>query len=357
MTHLAALLLFLLALEGDATRIRGSWHHDEHGGKIKYLTKFGVQRDHEIFAYGTCARTGKNFVSLHDKLALVFVPQSVWDAFYSRERRKDSCEDFMSSPFNRSVAPDDRCSDPGDQDYFRVVPCDHRGACQNQPVYVPLVVGSSFTFRVNSTDTQYYYMALVGCLQNTSSTRPCDWARSDSFGVRYDIHIVNSDPDPFVYEFPYNHIGLAVVYIVFSFVYLALLIFHLAMYSPVCTPRGYKHHRLPALFTFSLVLEFLHVALVMTHYSVFSVDGVGVKPLLYMGQVANFISDWLLILVLILIGKGWQVTIATVRWKKTTTVIWLLYIVVSAVFFAWTVVGGAVGVARRGLEWEVLMSV
>ena len=355
MTHLAALLLFLLALGANTSRIRGSWRHDRHGGKIKYLTKFGVQRDHEIFAYGSCVRTGKNYVSFYDKLALVFVPQSVWDAFYRKVRRsKDSCEDFMSSPFNNSITPDNRCSDHSNRDYFRVVPCDHQKICQNQPAYVPLVVGSTFTFRVDSTDTQYYYMALVGCLQNTSTSRPCAWERSDSLGIRYDIHIVNSDPDstaypdPFVYEFSYDHIGLAIVYIVFSFVYLALLTFHLAMHSPVCTPTGYKHHRLPTLYTFSLVLEFLHVMLVMTHYSVFSVDGVGVKPLLYMGQVANFISDWLLILVLILIGKGWQVTTATVRWKKTTAFIWLIYIVVSAVFFAWNVVGGAVGVAGGG---------
>lgn len=338
------LLAFPLIDETDATRIRGSWNHDRGGERIKFLAKFGVQRDHEVFTYGNCSRADSSFVSFTDKLALAFIPTSVWDAFYSKEKKaSEQCEAFMSGPFNRSIAPDDRCSVPGDRDYFRVVPCDTQKSCQNQHS-VPLVSGSKFTFRTESTSTQYYYLVLVGCLQNTSTSNPCEWTESGEFGVDYDIHIVNNDPDkilrpdPFVYEFPYNLIGLMVVYIVFTFIYLTLLVFHVTMHTRLCTPHGYRHHRLTLFFGVSLLLEFFHVTLVMIHYSVFSVNGVGVVALLYMGQAANFMSDWMLILVLILIGKGWQLTTATVRWKKVTAGIWALYILVSGVFFVWTVV-------------------
>ena len=343
--YVISLLAFPLIHEVDATRIRGGWNHDGNGSgdKIKFLGKFGVEQDHEVFTYGNCSRADNSFVAFDDKLALAFIPTSVWDKFYDREKKGGKCETFMSDPFNRSIAPDDRCSAPGDGDYFRVVPCDIRKPCQNQHS-VPLVSGSQFTFRTESTSTQYYYLVLVACLQNYSANDPCQWGESSRVAVDYDIHIVNNDPDktvspdPFVFEFPYNLIGLMVVYIVFTFIYLTLLVFHVTMHTRLCTPTGYRHHRLTFIFGSSLLLEFLHIALVMTHYSVFSVNGMGVVSLLYIGQAANFMSDWLLILVLILIGKGWQLTTATVRWKKVTAVIWVLYIVISGLFFVWTVV-------------------
>lgn len=344
--YLITLLASLLLHGVDATRIRGGWKHDRDGGKIKFLAKFGVERGHEVFTFGTVSRAGNSFVAFDDKLALAFIPTSAWDKLYGKEKKKGTqCEAFMSAPFNRSIAPDKLCSVPGDRDYFRVVPCDKRTQCQNQhSESVPLVSGSEFTFRTESTSTQYYYLVLVACLQNTTADDPCQWAESGEVGVDYDIHIVNNDPDmtvspdPFVYQFPYNLIGLMVVYIVFTFIYLTLLVFHVTMHTRLCTPTGYRHHRITFIFGFSLLLEFLHIALVMIHYSVFSVDGMGVVALLYLGQAANFTSDWLLILVLILIGKGWQLTTATVRWKKVTAVIWVLYIVVSGLFFVWTVV-------------------
>lgn len=350
-TACAVVLALLISLfpAADLTRIRGSWRYDLDN-RLSYLTKFGVQRSHEVFAYGSSVRSKASHVGLTDSLVLAFVPSSTWDSFYDVEKKtRRTCKDFMAGPFNTSTSPDSRCSDPGTSDLYRIVPCDYQLVCKNQ--HGALVPGSNLTFRTTSPETQYYYLFLVGCRQNTSISAPCEWTASSEVAIDYDIHIVNQDPEltpdpnPFIYEFSYHLIGMMVIYIIFSCIYLTVAFFHLVMHSFVCTPPGYKHHRITVIFTVSLVLEFVHVVLVMIHYCVFSVDGVGVKALFFMGQATNFLSDWLLILVLVLIGKGWQITRATVRWKKITLVVWILYIVVSAIFFTWTVVSMWVGVS------------
>ena len=310
---------------------------------MKYLAKFGVQNGHQVFAFGSSVRPRETDVGFTETVVLAFTPSSVWESFYNLEKRSGStCEDFMPGPFNNTFSPDTRCTDPAGEDFYRVVPCDFQHMCINQ--HGTLVRGSNFTFRPNAPRTQYYYFFLVGCRQNSSTDDPCEWAASDPVTIDYDIHIVNQDPgmihtpNPFIYEFSYDLIGMMVIFIIFSCIYFAVVLFHLTMHSPLCTPHGYKNHRLTIIFSASLLLEFFHVMFIMTHYCVFSTDGVGVRALFYIGQVANFASDWLLILVLVLIGKGWQITTATVRWKKITLLMWILYIVVSGIFFIWIVV-------------------
>ena len=328
------------------TRIRSSWSYNQ-GTRLNYLTKFGVQKGHQVFAYGGSLRksSSSSHYGYDETLVLAFVPSSTWDKFYHLESddRRD-CQRFMA-PFNGSLSSDDRCYRQGNDtaDLYRVVPCDHQETCRNQH-NIPLVHGSNFTFRIVSPSTQYYYLFLVACIQNNGS-QPCEWFASGSVAIDFNVHIVNQDPsfppNPFTYEFSYNLIGMMILYIIFSCIYFTVLFFHLLMHSCICTPANYKHHRLTLMFTVSLALETFHVLLVMAHYCVFSEDGVGLRPLLYMGRGLNFISDWLLILVLILLGKGWQITTATVRWKKTTLVVWIVYIVVSGIFFSWIFVSGS----------------
>ena len=341
-----AVLLAVLAFSplAMATRIRGSWSYRPSGDRLIYLTKFGVQEGHQVYAYGTSVRrTSGGHVGFDETLVLGFVPSSTWERFYRLERRSGhDCQDFMEPPFKGSLAPDERCYQKNyTADLYRMVPCDYQQQCKNQHL-TPLVPRSAFTFRITSHSSQYFYLFMVGCNQNANTTLPCVWFPSNDVAIDYDIHIVNQDPqfptNPFTYEFSYNLIGMMIAYIIFTCVYFAVLIFHLLVHSCICTPHNYKHHRLTHIFTSSLLLEALHVLLVMAHYCVYSKNGVGVAALLYMGQALNFISDWLLILVLILIGKGWQITTATIRWKKTTLVIWITYIFVSAIFFSWILV-------------------
>ena len=344
-THnlILAVVLAVLVLSPPVqlTRIRGGWDYKEET-RLKFLTKFGVQKNHQVFAFGTSLRNSRSSHYGYDEtMVLAFVPASTWEKFYHLEKDEHrNCQSFMSGTFNGSVSPDDRCyrKENDTADLYRVVPCDHHDKCLNQHD-IPLVHGSNFTFRVTSPSTQFYYVFLVGCTQSINSSHPCNWLSSGSIDINIDIHIVNQapevNPNPFIYEFSYNLIGMMIAYIIFSCIYFTVLFFHLLMHSCICTPRNYKHHRLTLIFTVSFALEAFHVLLVMAHYCVFADDGVGVPPLYYMGQGLNFISDWLLILVLILIGKGWQITTATVRWKKTTLVVWILYIVVSGIFFSW----------------------
>ena len=361
-TFAALVVLLSLSRTAHPTRIKGRWNYDPASNRLKYLAKFGVQDGHQVFTFGSSVRPRETHVGFTDTVILAFTPSSIWESFYNLEKNgRHSCEEFMAGPFNNTRSPDTRCSDPGDPDLYRVVPCDFQRVCMNQ--YGPVVPGSNLTFRPTAQQTQYYYLYLVGCRQN-STDNPCVWAASDGVTIDYDIHIVNQDPemtltpDPFIYEFSYDLIGTMIIYIIFSCIYFAVVVFHLVMHSHVCTPYGYKHHTITLIFSASLLLEFLHVALIMTHYSVFSTDGVGVRALFYIGQAANYFSDWLLILVLMLIGKGWQITTATVRWKKITVVMWVLYIVVSAIFFIWIVVRSSlVSLTVYGLNCHTIIHV
>lgn len=338
-------VLLCVSIPADGTRISGSWNYDPKDNRLKYLTKFGVQKGHQVFAYGGSLRQSSDgHYAFTDTLVLAFVPASIWKEFYNLEKNsRHDCQEILASPFNGSLSPDTRCYRPGEdtEDLYRVVPCDYQMKCTNQHD-IPLVPGSNFTFRVVSSEDQFYFLFLLGCTIANASN--CDWFTSSSTAINYHVHIVNTDPtlpsnpNPFTYEFSYDLIGMMIIYIIFGSIYLILLLFHACMHTPLCTPTRYKHHPLTLVFSISLLLEALHVTCVMIHYCVFSEDGVGVISLFYIGQALNFISDWLLILVLILIGKGWQITTATVRWKKITLVLWLLYIAVSAIFFCWILV-------------------
>ncbi|CAI8045908.1 hypothetical protein GBAR_LOCUS25381 [Geodia barretti] len=174
------------------TRIRSSWSYNQ-GTRLNYLTKFGVQKGHQVFAYGGSLRksSSSSHYGYDETLVLAFVPSSTWDKFYHLESddRRD-CQRFMA-PFNGSLSSDDRCYRQGNDtaDLYRVVPCDHQETCRNQH-NIPLVHGSNFTFRIVSPSTQYYYLFLVACIQNNGS-QPCEWFASGSVAIDFNVHIVN----------------------------------------------------------------------------------------------------------------------------------------------------------------------
>ena len=91
-------------------------------------------------------------------------------------------------------------------------------------------------------------------------------------------------------------------------------------------------------FSAALVFEAMNVGFGLLNYSVYAINGRGVPGLSYVAEGSNLLGDWLLILVFILIAGGWQVTRKTVKWKYASFPIWILYVIISALYFVFFIV-------------------
>ena len=340
------ILAHLTSLEHvTATRLGGSISYsDANRNLVFFLSRFGVEVGHEVYVFGTAERDKGHQVGLNSRMTLAFIPQATWDSFNSLANAAEDCQHVMNTTLGHSIIVGENSCVSGFHDYLRKVPCnpiDGDHIYCNQPASVNVTPGSDFTYHEqNAPNTEFYYVFFIACTRNVSAT--CRWAGSDDVYFDYDITIVNSDPsgpkDSFVYHFSFEFQGVLSLEMVFTVLYLMLVIIHFTLHSRLIAGKGYCPHRLINLFTVSLVLEFLHVGCEMIHFAVFAADGRGVIAMKYFGEVFNELSDWLLILVLILVAKGWQVTTCTVRWKKLTSIVWVVYISISAVYFVWMVV-------------------
>ena len=352
-----SLLLCLLAVLSSLdhvtpTRVTGTVNYSaKNRNLVFFLTRFGVKSGRDVYLFGAANRIHKDdrWVGFNSRMTLAFIPQVAWNDFYSnagKHRSIATCEDVMTSTLlNQSVIVGDNACARGLEDYIRKLPCDPSNGDHtvcNQPKGVKLVPHSDFTYRrQNAKNTEFYYIFILACSRNTSVT--CDWAGSSEVYFNYDITIVNSDPttpnyDHFDYEFPYEYHGVLILEMLFTILYLILTVIQFILHSRLVAGKGYSPHLLIQLFTTSLILDLLHGTCEMIHFSVYAANGVGVIAMKYFGEVFNQLSDLLLILVLILVAKGWQVTTCTIRWKKLTSVVWGVYIFVSLIYFIWMVV-------------------
>lgn len=363
-TKISLLLCLLAGLSSldhvTPTRLKGSVNYSaKDRNLVLFLTRFGVKSGRDVYLFGSANRIQKegHWIGFNSRMTLAFIPQPVWDDFYRQSGRPRSirtCQEVMNSTLlSRSIIVGDNACASGYEDYIRKLPCDpHSGdhTICNQPESVSLVPHSDFTYRKqNAESTEFYYIFIIACSRNTSET--CNWAGSDEVYFNYDINIVNSDPtapkyDHFDYQFPYEFHGVLILEMLFTILYLILVIIQFILHSRLVAGKGYTPHLLIQLFTASLFLDLLHVACEMIHFSVYAANGMGVIAMKYFGEVFNQLSDWLLILVLILVAKGWQVTTCTIRWKKLTSVVWGVYIFISGIYFIWMVVSVHVAVVH-----------
>ena len=351
---IAALLLACSSL-ANCTRTKGTLSYDPGSKRrfVYFLSKFGMKKDHNLYVYGTVSRTNPNDRILYSSLlTLALVSQKTWDSFYNFAPQGSRYPDEMCDRALKETAlsesmllGDDRCTGNGTRDYLRVLPCDHSDGdfkvC-NQPASVGVFNGSDFTYRVATSErTEFFYLFFFTCTRNFSASEPCKWGSTEKINVRYNIHLTNSEPgsgNPYSDQFPYDLQGTLSLQLVFALLYLALIATHFTLHSWLCTEKRYRMHTLVRIFCVSLVTEAVFILLELLHSSVYASNGSGVMVLRYFGEVANQFSDWMLILVVILVGKGWQVTTSSVRWSKVTVAIWGAYIFFSAVYFVWMVV-------------------
>lgn len=340
----SALLFFsLAALLAPSLPTRLSGSANEHGF-TRFLTKFGVKKGRDVFFFGNTTRRVTKLINFASQMTLVFIPHGAWKHFFhAAEDHGGDCNKLINGTLRDSILTSGYCIG-GRDDYLRQLPCADGHKCENQPKDVPLVSHTQFTYRLTPLETEYYYVIIAACTNNGTKVPTCNWQKSSEVSYTYSMHLVNEDPDevakpnPFVYEFPYDLQSLLLLFLVFTFCYYALLACHAVMNTRLCAIKSHRMHRMVKIFTVSLLLEVVHVSFELIHLAVYAYNGEGVSALKYLGEVANLISDWLLILVFVLIGKGWQLTTATIRWKKVTFFIWGFYVAFSCAYFIWLVV-------------------
>ncbi len=349
-----SLLVFLISVSlVSSTRVKGSLQFNEEKQNYKnhFLTRFAIGSGHSAYVYGTVNRASdSDFIGYHSTLTLALLPQRDWDRFYHASQRdfgsSSKCHDLVMKTLNESIMiGDDSCIGNGTKDYLRTLPCtDIDGVYKscNQPRDIPVFKGNDFTFHVNHANRmEYYYLFLFSCTRNYSTDQNCLWGSTDEIKIKYSFHLVNNQPNEtnrFSNEFPYDLQGILPLQLSVFFLYIFLIGIHFLIHSRLCVERRYKMHVLVKIFSFSVVFELVYIFFELIHYSVYAGNGVGAVAMKYLAEISNQFSDWLLILVVILVGKGWQVTTSTLRWSKITVSIWGAYICFSAVYFIWMVV-------------------
>lgn len=302
------LLLQALFCYVKPTHVTGVWD----GDKYKFLQKFAIINgdEHYIYLYG-------NF---SEDATLVFVPSDLWKQLEHKitgSYEGSSCQDIMKP----------LC----DGDYVR--PCvDNYNECGNEA----LVPGSEVTYSHNDS-TQFYYAFLSSCVLNGTD---CNWKKSSASSIDYDLWFVSGDPcgkhDALTYQFSYHEHGILIVLMIIIFLYVILLPLHLVGYT--CLFGKCQMPNFVRIFTTALTVELLGLIFILIHYSVYTGNGKGVQVLYDVGFFLEVFADCVLLLIVLLIAKGYRITISVIRRKRILIAVWVSYFAAVIAYAIWGLV-------------------
>ena len=91
-------------------------------------------------------------------------------------------------------------------------------------------------------------------------------------------------------------------------------------------------------FTLALLVELVGLTLTLIHYSIYADNGKGIPALYDIGFLFEILADCVLLLIVLLIAKGYRITISVIRRKPILFVIWLAYFAGVVIFVVWTLV-------------------
>ncbi|UYV70448.1 hypothetical protein LAZ67_7003027 [Cordylochernes scorpioides] len=109
-----------------------------------------------------------------------------------------------------------------------------------------------------------------------------------------------------------------------------------AVLFPVqCYAAVVQGHRLTRIFTGSLLLRLLYLVCFFMHFLVYSVDGLGMSALRLLGDFLYILSESLLLLLLLLLAKGWAISKVELGWVPSLILLWLLYTCLQVMLYLW----------------------
>ena len=349
MRRFAAVLLLLVSLTStDGTRLAGtfSYYDVKAGESIVFLAKFGVKKGQPLSMYGSSEVIDYtyNYQYNYTSVYLAFMPSEKWNSI-KKAADKDylddaTCNDTFYQLFD-SPCPSHVTEGHA---YIRTMPClgvfdpGLGGVCY-QPQLVPAPEYNDFLYHYDEIQlTEFWYAFFILCSQNRSIAQTCDWKKTDPIEFKYNYSIISNGEYQHPDQVPANYQGLLPFYSVFSGLYILLISVHFTLNSPLCKKKEQRIHLLVWLYTLAMILEALNIICGLIHYAIFTHDGMGVPVLLYIKDALNIVSDWFLIVILVLVAGGWQVTLRSVKWKCASFWFCAFYIVFATGYFVGDVV-------------------
>ena len=332
-----SLILFILATETDSLHVKGTWRT---GTFFHFLAKFGFQKTNlkdrvqtQGYIYGnvTANRNLTHFVTL------AVLDRGYFLEYYGNSsipHRESACT-AMFKKIN-SVAYDSQCFDDGQQDLLRKVPCPKGHLCSDEDKPDNVVKNYQFTYAIQDlSQPRFWYVSLVACYRDVSTD--CKWKPfKENIELEYDLWLVNGNPysknqNPLEYQFSFDNQDTVELYLVFLLCYMFLT--PLQVYAVT-----HQKHPVPKLFTVGLLFALSGIFLNVFHCLKFAFDGEGIQSAAIIGGVFDICSQTLLMLLLLLLAKGWAITCTELTWKPALFSIWALYGLVHVLLYVWDLV-------------------
>nr|CAG4650052.1 EOG090X03T7 [Sida crystallina] len=281
--------------------------------------------------YSQFTINGRN---LNHSVTLAVLDRGYFLEYYGNStvaQRAQAC----SSMFHKinKIAYDSQCNDIGREDFLRKVPCPSGKVCPDEDKPENVVQDYQFTYVIQDlSQPRFWYVSLVACYRDISSN--CTWKPyEEDVELDYDIWLVNGNPyaknqNPLEYQFSFDNQDTVEIFLLFLVCYLFLT--PLQVYAV-----NRQKHPVPKLFTMGLLFALTGVFLNVVHCLKFAFDGEGVNSAAITGGVFDILSQTLLMLLLLLLAKGWAITHKELTWKPVIYTIWAMYGLVHVLLYVW----------------------
>ena len=328
-------LIGLLTMPVESLHVKGTWRTTQF---FHFLAKFGFQKtnlknrvDTQGYIYGNVTSRG-NVTHL---VTFAVLDRGFFLEYYGNStlaNRTAACTAMFRKV--STVAYDSQCFDNGQQDFLRKVPCPAGQLCPDEDKPTNVVKNYQFTYAIQDlSQPRFWYASFVACYLDTD----CHWKPTmDDVSLDYDIWLVNGNPyvknqNPLEYQFSSDKQDTVEIFLVLLACYVFLT--PLQIYAVMR-----QKHQVPKLFTAGLVLALLAALFNITHCLKFAFDGEGVSGAAVTGGILDILSQTLLMLLLLLLAKGWAITRKELTWKPMLFSIWALYGIVHVLLYFWDLV-------------------
>ena len=146
---------------------------------------------------------------------------------------------------------------------------------------------------------QYFYVAISNCLP-TCTISHCQGPVILSYALSF-----TNGVDSFTQQFSYDEAGVLEMNILFSIFQAGTALLSLQIVKAL--KQKQKCHHTYKILVGSVFLYFLSLIVKILHYGQYASDGVGLRGYLILGQLFYAASEISLVLLLILLGKGWTI--------------------------------------------------
>ena len=296
---------------------------------FKFLTRFGFQSTdiHNLettkgYIYGNISSNSKANNNQRPLLALTILEKIDFLDFYKKTNIKprDYACSVMFEKFNKQ-AYDSTCNKNGTFDIIRKIPCDK--TCENQLEITPIIENSQFTYQISDeNEAKFLYLSIVACERDNET---CSWfssseESSNDYEISYSIYLTNGHPNVkslnrFEHQFTYELHDVFEIYLFSMLIYLFILPF-------IAYRLYYNFHFFYLLLASYVAIEIFSRIMFSIHNLAFSYNGVGVKLFDYLGWLLEILAVCILILILLLIAKGYTITTKYIRFKNKFFIYW-----------------------------------